>query len=72
MVKVVGIIVTFIGAVMSVINAGKFMHTSHEIQAWYYYKAQLESYRTSLFVGIVITFIGVVILLTSYIKNKNS
>ncbi len=71
MLKSVGIVVTIIGAIMSVVNAGKFMHTSQEIQAWYYYKSQLEAYRTSLCIGLVITVIGVVILLALHIKSQN-
>lgn len=72
MLKIVGTVVTSIGAIMSVVNAGKFIPTSQEIQAWYHYKSQVEAYRTSLFMGLAITIIGVIILLTSYSKNKNS
>lgn len=70
MLKKVGTVVTAIGAIVSVINGGKFIHTSQEIQAWYYYKAELEAYRTSLFIGLVITVIGVIVFLTAYVKDK--
>lgn len=71
MVKIIGLITSVVGVIMTFVNAMKYTNTSKKIQAWYYYRSELEIYRTYLIIGLIITVIGVVILLASYIKNKN-
>ncbi len=71
MVKIIGLITSIVGVIMTFVNAMKYTNTSQKIQAWYYYRSELEIYRTYLIIGLIITVIGVVILLASYIKNKN-
>lgn len=68
--KIFGWIVTSIGGLVTFVNARSYMSKSSEIQAWYYYRAELESARTFLIVGIAILIIGIAILLTSYLKNN--
>jgi len=72
MVKIIGWIVSVIGVVVSVVNAVEYMKISQEINAWYYYRSQLETYRTSLYLGLFITAVGIVILLATYLKSKKN
>ena len=67
--KKIGWIISCLGGLMAFINAQSYMSKSSEIQAWYYYRSELESARTFLIVGIAILIIGVAILLTTYSKN---
>lgn len=68
--KKIGWIVSAIGGLITFVNAKNYISKSSEIQAWYYYRTELESARTFLIVGIAILVIGIAILLSDYMKNK--
>ena len=68
--KKIGWIASAIGGLITFVNAQNYMSKSSEIQAWYYYRTELESARTFLIVGIAILFIGIAILLAEYMKNN--
>ena len=68
--KKIGWIISCVGGLITFTNAKSYMSKSSEIQAWYYYRAELESARTFLIVGIFILIIGISILLASYLKNN--
>ena len=70
MLKIIGWFMSIIGVIITVVNTGKYMSTSQEIQAWYYYRSDLEAYRTYLIIGLVIAVVGIITLLTTYQKNK--
>jgi len=67
--KIMGWIVTAIGGLITFVNASNYISKSSEIQAWYYYRAELESARTFLIFGIAVLVIGIGILLTTYLKE---
>jgi len=69
-VKIIGWIVSGIGGLITFFNAQSYISKSSEIQAWYYYRTELESARTFLIVGIAILLIGVLTLLTTYLKDR--
>ncbi len=69
--KIIGWIVTVIGAIVTFVNVQTYTSKSSEIQAWYYYEAELESARTFMIVGGVLLIIGVMILLFAYKRKDN-
>ncbi len=68
--KLLGWIITCIGGLITFVNAQTYILKSSEIQAWYYYRTELESARTFLIVGVAVLIIGIAVLLTSYLKNN--
>ena len=68
--KMIGWIVSCIGGLITFSNATEYMSKSSKIQAWYYYRSELESARTFLIIGIAVLVIGIAILLTSYLKDN--
>jgi len=69
--KCIGWLITFVGALITFTNFMTYNSKSSEIQAWYYYRTELESARTFLIVGLVIVIIGIAILMATYLKNNN-
>ena len=67
--KILGWITACVGGLITFINVQNYMSKSSEIQAWYYYRSELESARTFMIVGIVILIIGIAVLLAASFKK---